>query len=123
MSNQQLKYGEIYSVVLVNKLNNLIDEMLNVCNNMSDIAPTCIIYLNEFKQKINGHLEEHLDENEIDTAVHQLRKFISSIKLDEKQRIEVEEIINFIRAAAHKLLVNFIIMSLSFLLFSACRMI
>jgi len=40
---------------------------------MSDPPPSCSIYLNKLKQKINGHLDEYSDETEIDQAVHQLR--------------------------------------------------
>jgi len=39
------------------------------------------------------------------------------MKLDEKQTKELEEIINFVQTAAHKLLVNMILMSLCIIIY------
>lgn len=81
---------------------------------MSDTPPSCFIYINKLKERINGITDEYLDESEIDQAVIQLRTFMHSLKLDEKQTKKVEEIINWVQIAAHKLLVNMIFMSFSF---------
>ncbi|CAF4567147.1 unnamed protein product [Rotaria sp. Silwood1] len=87
----------------LNQLNNLFDKILNIFNNMSDTPPSCFLYLDKLKQKINGHLDEYFDETGIDQAIHQLRTFINSMKLDEKQTKELEEIIILVETAAHKL--------------------
>ncbi|CAF5170368.1 unnamed protein product, partial [Rotaria sp. Silwood1] len=88
---KEFNKDEETQVQQLNQLNNLIDKILNIFNDMSDTPPSCFLYLDKLKQKINGHLDEYSDETEIDQAIHQLRTFINSMKLDEKQTKKLEE--------------------------------
>jgi hypothetical protein len=108
---------------LVNELNDLIDKILNIFNTMSDVPPSWFAYVNKFKEDVNEPSNEYYDETEIDQAIHQLQTFISSMKLDEKQTKELEEIIGCVQTVAHKLFVNMIFISFYFFRFFACRMI
>lgn len=121
----ELVYGQFYTLSWPTSEMGIrfIDKILNICicNNISDTPPSFFIYLNKLKQKNQWTFRWIFRWNwNWSSCTSTSNTFINFMKLDEKQTKELEEIINFVQTAAHKLLVNMILICLYALLYMNC---
>jgi len=84
----------------------LLDKMLDISGNMYDIPTSWIARISELKRELNGTLDEHSNEKEVEQTLAELRTFIDSVQLDKEQKDVLQDIIKRLQIAVHKFVVN-----------------
>lgn len=111
--NNQCKYMPYYflalkehflKLILVSELNNLIDKISVICEQIFDDRSKCFFHLKKFRKAVNDDQENN--QNDMTDAFDKLNAVLYSIDLNQEQKLEIEQQMEYIKYGLEKLEVS-----------------